>query len=533
MTDLDRLVNSIEEPNLGEFINCIENLGYSINTRNEENTPIIILAIEAYEQFKGSIDYRDQLDEYQTFTDQEYEDRLDEYEKLFDKFIEYKVDLNVTFDGLFMHGKKTTPLMQVSALGLNEVFDKLIQVENIDIGAVDGDGRTALMLACIHRSGRIAFRLIETGKSKPELIDHREHTALLYAIKSMMPEIALKLIETGKSRPDLINSNGETPLNVACTYGMFEVAIRLLQTGQSNLSYKKDKSVLECAKKFFKESEFELFKELYDRKQIQQQQSTDRTNIQKQHIDYMFEQFINKVNTKRENPLFNQVYQACVSDPSSLTPNNMKIPIDGQYDLVTDFNLDDHNDQKTLESVIKLGNTCYTAEFLYNWWSTRATSGRDFTAPDSRLIVSDETRQTILAKYRNYKGNPNIPIPTNPNIQLDPRYQLEFIPIPRRTPVDPFNYTRIRINGQGLPGQELPMFLGYIPVYNPPNNPWNSDAVLTLIRELWDRRLLLTDHTTGHLQCCRVHINKSRRYWYRNTASKLNSMHQELSALLS
>ena len=55
---------------------------------------------------KGSIDYRYQLDEYQTFTDQEYEDRLDEYEKLFDKFIEYKVDLNVTFDGLFMHGKK-------------------------------------------------------------------------------------------------------------------------------------------------------------------------------------------------------------------------------------------------------------------------------------------------------------------------------------------------------------------------------------------------------------------------------------------
>lgn len=74
--------------------------------------------------------------------------------------------------------------------------------------------------------------------------------------------------------------------------------------------------------------------------------------------------------------------------------------------------------------------------------------------------------------------------------------------------------------------------LGYIPYIEHTGSAWNTNAVLALIRQLWDQRMLLTNYTTNNIECCSVHLQKSKEYWLTDTIEKLESMHQELTSQL-
>lgn len=400
-----------------------------------------------------------------------------------------------------------------------------VSLELIDSGQsrpdhIDSDGNTALILACVNGDRDVSLKLIETGQSRPEHVDNKGWTALMYAIVNQLSNVSLKLIETGQSRPD-IKSGNDTPLNLACQFGLPNVAIQLLLTDKANLHYTTSESIVDCAKDFFEQDDYDQFISTYDlvtgHKSIQQMQH-------RQRLDVLFQEFTDSVNRKRKDSLFNQVYQTCINQPE-LTPTNRKIPIDNVYDLVTSYDLNDTDDQKSLKSVIKLGNTCYTAPYLYDWWSNKTKMGKKFTAPDTRNIVSDEKRQEILQKYRQYSDRPQIDEPVREIPPLDNRYQLRFIEDQNQLTRDPFQFTKVVITDND---NEL-INLGYIPNIEESGSAWNSNAVLALIQELWDNRMLLSNHNTDNIECCTIHLSKPKEYWFTDAIPKLQSMHEELT----
>lgn len=431
-------------------------------------------------------------------------------------------------------------LRHLTGIGL-----EILKTEPLTAKFIDKNGNTPLIMACFENLSDLANELIKNKHSLSDHVNKNEETALMIACRNKLTKVALNLIKYGNSNLEYINSKKESALLFACRSGLFEIVMNLMNTFKYNIDYFRLVSLLKVAKDNLTESQFLEFETSYQnflpnfqrsiRHQIEQEEKNE-------YLDIMFVDFIKGVEKKRQDPLFNQVYELCVSE-SELNPKNTKILINGVDNLITDFPYDtsdpEENNQniQKLKSVIKIGNSCYTAEHLFDWWSSRVSSGREFTTPDSRDLVSDDKQKEIMNKYRNYMNDQGISTPHIAEIDLDPRYQLEFIPVPRRAN-EPFDYTRIIITDNGREYHidnepESQIFLGYIPVYNPPNTLWNSNAILALIRELWDRRLLLTNHTTDNLQCCRVHLGKHRNYWYRDTDALLESMHQEFSAMLS
>lgn len=98
---------------------------------------------------------------------------------------------------------------------------------------VNHDGNTALMYACQNGSTDIAIALIETGKSKLEQVNNDGNTALIYACQNEMTDVAMALIATGKSRPEQVNNDGDTALIIACQYGLIDIVMALIATGKS------------------------------------------------------------------------------------------------------------------------------------------------------------------------------------------------------------------------------------------------------------------------------------------------------------
>lgn len=123
-------------------------------------------------------------------------------------------------------------IIYAAKYGLASVVDALI-LTNADLGHPSGDGSyyvrcTALEEAIQHNHINIAYKLLATGRSKPEYA-HSRWTALILACIHKLPELALALIATGKSNPTYKFDN--TAFSVACRNQLYDVMAALIIIG--------------------------------------------------------------------------------------------------------------------------------------------------------------------------------------------------------------------------------------------------------------------------------------------------------------
>ncbi len=117
-------------------------------------------------------------------------------------------------------------------ISLQKLFNE-IDSGKYDLGYVDKNGNTPLMIACYHATDRVALKIIKTGKYFPEVINKNGDTALILSCALIRRETAIALIESGKAIPEHINKNGYTALIEACLHNMPDVALKLIETGKS------------------------------------------------------------------------------------------------------------------------------------------------------------------------------------------------------------------------------------------------------------------------------------------------------------
>ena len=141
----------------------------------------------------------------------------------------------------FQKGGIITPLMQLIKNKKTQEALQLIQQKPNDVGDVDdGDGNTALMLACERKMSDVALALIATGHSNPGQNDIFGNTALIIACENKMSLVALALIPTKKSNPEQADEENNNALIIACQNEMSDVALALIATGLSNPEHDAD-----------------------------------------------------------------------------------------------------------------------------------------------------------------------------------------------------------------------------------------------------------------------------------------------------
>ncbi|KAJ3642022.1 hypothetical protein Zmor_028486 [Zophobas morio] len=118
---------------------------------------------------------------------------------------------------------------------------KLMIEKGIDVNVQDGNGKTALQLACKNGDYGIAKKLLNSGASINN-VDKDKMNALHYASESSKDnrDVIKLLIEKGID-VNVQNGNGKTALQLACKSGVYENAEVLLNSGASINMVDKDK----------------------------------------------------------------------------------------------------------------------------------------------------------------------------------------------------------------------------------------------------------------------------------------------------
>lgn len=129
-----------------------------------------------------------------------------------------------------------TPLMGVCFNGWSDIAHKLLDKGKCNIGKVNKENKNAFTFAVMKDMNDICYRLLDSEDNDPGIIeDVQQITPLFYAILRKNEELAIRILETGRSRPDLTTKMNETCLMMACHFQMKELAHKLLDTGKSRL----------------------------------------------------------------------------------------------------------------------------------------------------------------------------------------------------------------------------------------------------------------------------------------------------------
>ena len=136
---------------------------------------------------------------------------------------------------------KTALYYAISTSMKYDFMFKLIAASKDTIGQVSKPKKeTVLIKACQNNNPKVALKILETGKAKPEHIDKEMGmTALEWACTAasgdkQMEKVALKLIATKKARPEHITKENRNALSYACGANKNKVALKLLDLGTSN-----------------------------------------------------------------------------------------------------------------------------------------------------------------------------------------------------------------------------------------------------------------------------------------------------------
>ena len=73
----------------------------------------------------------------------------------------------------------------------------LIMNNDINLGILDANRRTALIWACTHEMKEVALELIKTKHAKPEQVDLFGYTTLSWACENDMKEVVHELVSIG------------------------------------------------------------------------------------------------------------------------------------------------------------------------------------------------------------------------------------------------------------------------------------------------------------------------------------------------
>lgn len=174
--------------------------------------------IKAAQLFRINLDSVDKIKLY--CSDNLLEAAIDSNEKLALQLIDNGVPLNaLDEDG-------GTYLMGACLFSKREVIAKLIE-RGVDIDAVDAKGNTALMHACDDEDLEDIALLLLDKKANVNIANKKGETALINACLNDMPTVVGKLIELG-ANVNAADENGNTALLWACRKSSDEPALLLL-----------------------------------------------------------------------------------------------------------------------------------------------------------------------------------------------------------------------------------------------------------------------------------------------------------------
>lgn len=110
-----------------------------------------------------------------------------------------------------------------------EGVDRLIKA-GANIDAKSNDGKTPLILACIHENYNLCARFIQAG-ADPNLYDNEGFSALLYTVQNNDKLATKLLISSGANANQSTNKHSRTPLSLAAMFGYFDIIEILIKAG--------------------------------------------------------------------------------------------------------------------------------------------------------------------------------------------------------------------------------------------------------------------------------------------------------------
>ena len=177
----------------------------------------------------------------------------------------------------------------------------------------------------------------------------------------------------------------------------------------------------------------------------------------------------------------------------------------------------DDLDELEMDEIFMFGNDekkhCYELENFYNYYKSIIESGKTIIKdPISGQILSNDDINRLVEQMRNKCMKDGVPF-------QEAKYELEELDtnkVELKFNLISNSFYHLIIEIQGRPNIDL----GYIPadieVTNNGSGSLNetSGALLANIRQLWDKRKLLTKHKPiKNISCCTIDLNKTREYW--------------------
>jgi hypothetical protein len=161
-----------------------------------------------------------------------------------------------------------------------------------------------------------------------------------------------------------------------------------------------------------------------------------------------------------------------------------------------------------LRNVRLFHGTCFNLRDLWAWVKERVESNLPVRHPYTNKPIIGEEIKALEREYHRYI-DPEAEL-KSPEIKFDEKtvfFQVSEPFLPEGVDV-PFYHLEVVTPFETID-------LGYIPEFTDPTDLWtSSEAILTNLRILWDKRRLLTVHyPTEEISCCSVHLQKPISYW--------------------
>lgn len=196
------------------------------------------------------------------------------------------------------------------------------------------------------------------------------------------------------------------------------------------------------------------------------------------------------------------------------------------------ISMDDFNDMtlEQLKSLVKIGKhakkNCYVLENIYEVYKTAILSKKNPKDPmDPDHILTDDEINDINTKMKLNDPNYKLPVYISPkpypngydlNIELIQLYGIDMF--------------RIRVMFRNRIKHDLGLLPAWIEAHHSGSSDVTSGVIITNIRELWDKKLLMDNVET----CCNVPLKRDFQYWQGHTwKSRFIDLSQKINDLLT